>query len=204
MTTKSELRQTFLQRQRGLPPQDAQRHSRQICGLFLETFAPVLHRIRIVHCFLPIIKNGEIDTWLIVRQLQSEFPHLAVAIPRTDPPSGAFTSHLLTPQTVLAPNRWGIPEPQNGEPIAPATVDLVLVPLLAFDRAGRRVGYGKGFYDRFLAQCRPGTPKIGLSYFDPVERIGDINEFDVALDACVTPGRVWQFGSPQPRKETQA
>lgn len=93
----------------------------------------------------------------------------------------------------LALSDWQIHEPSHNETIASNEIDLVIVPLLAFDERGYRVGYGRGFYDRFLAQCRPDAQKIGLSYFPPVERIDDVNEFDIKLDSCVTPGKVWRF-----------
>ena len=192
--TKSELRQTFLHRQRDFSPDEAERESQRICQRFLEDFALPLRRIQTIHCFLPIAENREVNTWLIIRQLQSGFPLLNIAVPKTDPLTNTLTSHLLNGETVLAENRWGVPEPQNGEPVMASDVDLVLVPLLAYDQSGCRVGYGKGFYDRFLAQCRPDALKIGVSYFEPAAEIKDVNAFDVALDACVTPGKVWKFG----------
>lgn len=70
---------------------------------------------------------------------------------------------------------------------------MVLIPLLAFDKKGYRVGYGKGFYDRFLADCRPDVVKVGLSVFEPIDEIADLNEFDIKMDFCITPNRVWQF-----------
>jgi len=69
----------------------------------------------------------------------------------------------------------------------------VLVPLLSFDKKGFRVGYGKGFYDRFLMQCKSDCIKIGLSYFDPIDVIDDADEFDVPLDFCITPQKVYVF-----------
>ena len=70
---------------------------------------------------------------------------------------------------------------------------MVLVPLLAFDRLGHRVGYGKGFYDRFLASCRPGTTKIGLSLEAIGRQVGDVHEGDVVLDYVITPSEVIAF-----------
>ena len=70
---------------------------------------------------------------------------------------------------------------------------MVLVPLLCFDESGHRVGYGKGFYDRFLTKCRPDTQKVGLSYFPPVKEITDADSFDIRLDLCLTPEKVWRF-----------
>ena len=72
-------------------------------------------------------------------------------------------------------------------------IDLVLIPLLCFDKKGYRVGYGKGYYDRFLAECRPDVMKIGLSIFEPVDEISDVDEFDVKMDYCITPNKIWSL-----------
>jgi 5-formyltetrahydrofolate cyclo-ligase len=64
---------------------------------------------------------------------------------------------------------------------------------LCFDLRGFRVGYGKGFYDRFLKKCRADCKKIGLSFFEPVKEISDIEEFDVALNFAVTPQEIYNF-----------
>ena len=70
---------------------------------------------------------------------------------------------------------------------------MVFIPLLAYDKTGNRVGYGKGFYDRFLAQCKPETLKIGLSFFEAENEDFITSEDDVRLDYCVTPNQVFQF-----------
>jgi 5-formyltetrahydrofolate cyclo-ligase len=93
----------------------------------------------------------------------------------------------------LKKNSWGILEPRQGVPAPPEKVDLVIVPLLAFDKLGHRVGYGKGFYDRFLKDCRSDCKKIGLSFFSPEEKIDDANPFDVPLHLALTPKEVFQF-----------
>jgi 5-formyltetrahydrofolate cyclo-ligase len=69
----------------------------------------------------------------------------------------------------------------------------VIVPLLCFDRRGHRVGYGKGFYDRYLQKCRPDCIKAGLSFFDPVDLIDDTYADDIPLDICVTPSETFRF-----------
>ena len=76
-----------------------------------------------------------------------------------------------------------------------ALLDAVLVPLLTVDAAGHRVGYGGGFYDRFLAECGPNTQFIGVSVLDeaPVAGIADLLPTDVALHAYLTPGGAWRF-----------
>ena len=72
-------------------------------------------------------------------------------------------------------------------------IDVVFVPLLAFDTNGNRVGYGKGFYDKFLSQCQPETIKIGLSFFEAEEEIADVYQDDIRLDYCVTPNKIYDF-----------
>src|SRR5690606_39308488 len=95
--------------------------------------------------------------------------------------------------TILTLNHWGIPEPESGTAIQPQAIDVVFVPLLVFDTQGNRVGYGKGFYDRFLSECRPTVMKIGLSLFGPIAAIADTDNYDIRLDTCVTPERIWRF-----------
>ena len=89
----------------------------------------------------------------------------------------------------------GIPEPIH-KAIYQSNPDLILVPLLGFDKKGNRVGYGKGFYDRFLAKCRSDVLKVGVSFFEPTDRISDVSPFDIRLDYCITPARVWKMLPP--------
>ena len=101
--------------------------------------------------------------------------------------------YLLTDNTKIKKNSYNVPEPIDGIEVPDAKIDVVFVPLLAYDKAGNRVGYGKGFYDNFLSKCKPETIKIGLSFFPPEEIISGISENDVKLDYCVTPEMVIQF-----------
>jgi 5-formyltetrahydrofolate cyclo-ligase len=95
--------------------------------------------------------------------------------------------------TKFITNSYGIPEPTQGNEISPELIDMVIVPLLYFDKSGYRVGYGKGYYDRFLKKCRKDCLKIGFSYFPPAESIEDINEFDVPLDYGICPDAIHEF-----------
>jgi 5-formyltetrahydrofolate cyclo-ligase len=104
-----------------------------------------------------------------------------------------MTHYLLTDSTTIKKNTWNIPEPINGIPIVTKQIDVVFVPLLAFDDSGHRVGYGKGFYDKFLANCKPEVIKIGLSFFKSIEKIVDVFENDIKLDYCVTPDKIYRF-----------
>lgn len=186
---KAELRKTMLQRRRALAAEEVAARSQRIADLFFEHFP--LKPGQTVHVFLPIVKNNEVNTWPIIERLRKEHADVRVVVPVTDAAQNILTHHHLTEESVLVENPWGIPEPKDAQIIHADEVDVVLLPLLAFDRAGHRVGYGKGFYDRFLADCRPDVLKIGLSLEPPVERIADPNAFDVPLDYAITPQGVW-------------
>ena len=187
---KAELRKLMLQKRRALPAEEVQRRSQRIADQLFANFP--LQAGQTVHVFLPIVKNNEVNTWPIIERLRQEHPEVRVAVPVTDVAQNILTHHHLTDEAVLVENPWGIPEPQDAHIIHANEVDVVLIPLLAFDLAGHRVGYGKGFYDRFLADCRPDVLKVGLSLEPPVESIADPNPFDVPLDAVVMPESVWR------------
>ena len=103
-----------------------------------------------------------------------------------------MTHFLLTDSLVLNTNAWGIPEPQGGIEIDPQQLDVIFIPLLAFDIKGNRLGYGKGFYDRFLSNCKPQALKIGLSLFEAESSIPQ-EKTDVMLTHCVTPDKTYTF-----------
>ena len=90
-------------------------------------------------------------------------------------------------KTKLKVNSYGIPEPINGIEIDAEKIDLVFVPLLISDEKKYRVGYGKGFYDRFLAECRIDVKTIGLNFFKPIDCVEDVNEFDIPLNQVIYP-----------------
>ena len=186
--TKSQLRQVYRDQRASLSEEAYQRLNQRLVERLLATYS----LDGTVHCFLPNERQREVDTWPIIRHLWT-MPTVGVLAPRCVPSGNELTHHALTPTTSLENDRWGIPEPVGGQGCAASTVDWVLVPLLAFDRRGHRVGYGKGFYDRFLAGCRPDARKIGLSLFPPVASIEDVNLKDISLDAVVTPDQVWRF-----------
>ncbi len=143
------------------------------------------------HLFLTIAKHKEIDTEFVLQVLAGKDKEIVVA--RSDFETRQLTHILLTDNTKLAVNAYGIPEPINGLEVPVDQIDVVFVPLLAYDPKGHRVGYGKGFYDIFLAGCRPETLKIGLSFFEPEDRIPGILPTDIRLDYCVTPDKIYQF-----------
>ena len=143
------------------------------------------------HLFLSIEEHTEIQTEYILQILAGKDKEIVVS--KSDFADCSMTHYLLTDNTRLKKNEYGIPEPVDGLEVPDNKIDVVFVPLLAFDTNGHRTGYGKGFYDRFLAKCKSDVIKIGLSFFDAEEKIDDINITDMVLDYCVTPNRIYTF-----------
>lgn len=102
-------------------------------------------------------------------------------------------SVVLQDQALFAENQYGIEEPQGDDIVPPQAIDLIISPLLAFDLRGYRVGYGKGYYDRYFAACSPAMQKVGLSLFEPVEVISDTDPYDVPLDRVITAEATYTF-----------
>lgn len=189
--TKKELRKIYLRKRLELTEEEYLLYNEKLSA---NLFSNVdFTAISVLHTFLPIEKNREVDTWKIVDMLQKEFPHIRIAIPKINNQSSELGHYYYEGKDQLENNTWEIPEPIKGVPASVEKIDVVLVPLLAFDKQGHRLGYGRGFYDRFLAQCRPDCRKIGLSFFDIEEEIADISEKDIPLDRVITPARILEF-----------
>jgi len=183
--TKSELRKTYLARQTSLSPNERDKKSLAIAGLFFQNTD--LSNTRFLHCFIAIQKFNEIDTSIIFERLWVEYPYITTVVPRVNFATGEMENLIFGPETETVRNAWDIHEPTHNEYVLTREIDIVLVPGLAFDRGYHRVGYGKGFYDRFLAKCRPDCLKVGLSYFSPIEKISDAWDGDIRLNRCITP-----------------
>ncbi len=189
---KRELRKLFRKKRKELTSERTEALSQAIADRFLKFVDGLRTPIHYVHLFLPIEKNHEVNTWPILKALQDR-NDIEVVVPRTDLSKERMEHFLMEKDTLLVKNEMGIPEPRDGTRIAEEKIDLVVMPLLAYDKSGDRVGYGGGFYDRFLEACRADVIKVGLSFFPPVEKIQDVDEHDVVLDHCVTPGSVHSF-----------
>lgn len=185
--SKEGLRIYFSKKRSALAPEIQDNHSLDIANLCLKL---PIWEFEYFHLFLPIASKAEVDTTLILTLLQGRDKQ--VVLPKTLG-SNILEHILLTDGTKIIENRWGISEPESGIKIAPELLEVVFVPLLSYDKKGNRVGYGKGFYDTFLKNCKRDVVKIGLSFFDPVDHIKGIREEDVQLDYCVTPRKIQSF-----------
>jgi 5-formyltetrahydrofolate cyclo-ligase len=181
--TKSELRKTYLARQRELSASQREEMSQRVADLFFQSFD--LASINFLHCFIPIEKFNEVNTRSIIERLWRDFPRIQTVVPRVDFETNEMRNLKFDAHTTLVKNAWHIDEPAHDDLVETKLIDMVLVPGVCFDRLGHRVGYGKGFYDRFLAKCRYDCIRVGISYFQPVDEISDIHEGDMRLDAIV-------------------
>lgn len=186
---KGTLRKKYKSLRKELSPKKHNQYSDAISNHLFSNFQL---EGKIISLFLPIEKQYEINTYKILEKAMSIGAQ--VTVPVADFENTTLKHILYTENSLLATNAYGIPEPNEGKEIPPSSMDYVFVPLLAVDKNGNRIGYGKGFYDRFLSQCRPDCKLIGLHLFDLEPNISDISPTDVRLNYVITPDGIINFG----------
>ncbi len=186
--TKKEARIKYKNLRKNLTAEERDQQSCAIANQLLQL--PIWDK-QYFHVFLSITEHFEVDTEYILHILAGKDKEILISKSNFD--SREMTHYLLTDGTKIKKNHYNIPEPVDGIIVPDSKIDVVLVPLLAFDKNGHRVGYGKGFYDRFLSKCKPEVITIGLSFFEAEDEILDVFESDVKLELCVTPLKVYQF-----------
>lgn len=190
---KAALRKLYTEKRMALKKAELNLWSERIAEQFIRL--PESKNATWVHCFLPIPEKNEIDTFKLIQKARTEHRKMQFATSVTDFANNSLHTCRFIDTTHLKKNAWGIPEPEPQEPVSNDLLDIVLVPLLCFDLNGHRVGYGKGFYDRFLAECRPDVLKVGLSFFTATDDIEDTHPLDKPLDICITPSQIIRFRS---------
>lgn len=189
---KNELRKYYLEKRSTLSQEQFLKLNQGIVDNLFAFLKPSISEIKYLHIYLPIKGKNEIDTLPIIKHLQENYPKLVLVLSKSDFSTFSMEHFVFTDKTFLSENKMGIIEPSNGEKVPSENIDLVIVPLLAIDKKGHRLGYGKGFYDRFLAQCSNKCLKIGLSYESPIESVHP-EKYDFPLDSCITPDAVILF-----------
>ena len=179
---KKELRKIYKQKRKKLSTVEVESFQESI---YQQVFEFDFLSINTIHVFLSIERLLEINTNPIIDFLLLKNKTIVVSV--SDFSSNTLTHYLFDRNTKLKESSFGIPEPINGIEIDPKEIDLVFVPLLISDKKKYRVGYGKGFYDRFLAECRTDVKTIGLNFFKPIDEIEDPNEFDIPLHQVIYP-----------------
>lgn len=186
---KEQIRKLFKDKRRSLSSEEvlelSQRVSKQF-QIWFESHSEISH----IHIYLPIAHQNEINTFLILDFLLGQEKTVYTSVVK--PGTLQLDTVKIDSNTVFTNNKWGIPIPENSSTVEPSCVQLVLIPLLAFDRKGNRIGFGKGYYDVFLSGLKPDVFKVGMSFFDPVEHI-PTEMHDIPLDYCITSEKVFTF-----------
>jgi len=187
---KKDARNYFKEKRYSITPTDKQKWDDLLLIQFQSIELPFLNYVL---SFYPIEQNNEVNTFLITDYLHFRNPNLQICYSKTNLKDYTMQAIICNADSIFEANEYNIPEPLDTEIADPGSIDLVIVPMLAVDMKGNRVGYGKGFFDRYLKECRDDCIKVGFSYFEPVDSIDDANEFDVPLDFCITPQRAYVF-----------
>ncbi len=177
---KLELRKLYKSKRNEINKDQIRIRSLDILRQLKET---TIFSFQTFHVFLPIDRYNEIDTWFIIEFLKMN--NKIIIISKSDFVTNTLKHYVLEKDTVLINNKYGIPEPIDAKEVSIQSIDVVFVPLLISDINNHRVGYGNGFYDRFLVGCDKEVITIGLSYFMPVNKIDDLNKYDIPLDKII-------------------
>lgn len=190
--TKAELRAHYKALRKALSDAEKEQLDQQLKEQFFRHIP--LDAVSTLHLYAPIHRFREVDTLLIAQEVRKSFPEIKLVISRTIWQKRLMEHVYFSEDVKLEPNAQGIPEPVGGELCPSQKIDAVIVPLLTFDEEGHRLGYGGGFYDRFLAECTPHALRIGLSYFPPLDfEIPEVHEYDIRLTHCLTPEHAYTF-----------
>lgn len=170
---KKTLRKKIREQKQAMTPAQIEKASETLVQMFLET--EQYRQAKTLYGYLPY--NQEVRTVPILEQALADGKK--VAVPKVYGDNMKFI--YLTDLTQVACGYYGIPEPVADGPEGDDPTALVLMPGLAFDREGHRIGYGGGYYDKFLKD-EPQHPTIALCYaFQVVEDL-PTEEFDVPVD----------------------
>lgn len=175
--TKTELRREWSEI-RGAIPHKGEKN-RQIQENFL--MHPALKQAKSVFLYLSF--RSEVGTTLILETLLNR--GVQVSVPRCHRSTGTMDAVLITDLSQVKPGTYGILEPEPGlSVLSPKEIDIAVVPALAFDKEGYRLGYGGGYYDRFLGDF-PGIT-IGLAFSDCITDRLPRESFDRPVDMVLT------------------
>jgi 5-formyltetrahydrofolate cyclo-ligase len=187
---KNTVRKEFLQRRMDILEEELQQQTALMGFQFRKLALPP---VKYLLSYYPVVSRREFDVSVCEDILKERNPMMRVTWPKIHVDTLDMEAGLVEKDGLFIKNRFNILEPISGAIVLPQQLDVVFVPLLAFDTRGFRVGYGKGYYDKYLARCRTNTIKIGFSFFEAVEYIEDIDDFDVPLNYCITPHRIYEF-----------
>lgn len=190
MMFKKLLRKEYLSKRMLLDEAEQQKRIKEI-GIHFNKIR--FSKAAFILSYIAIVAKKEISPVLIEKAMVYQYPECRLCYPKISLADGSMEAMEHDENGEMRINLWGIAEPDSNNVIDPQQIDVIIVPLLIFDKRGYRVGYGKGFYDRFIARCRPDVITIGLSFFEPVNRIEDVDQYDIPLTFCITPEGLCSF-----------
>ena len=179
---KQELRALYKQKRKDLTEIQIKGFQENI---YQQIYNLDLSTVKNVHLFLSMPKFKEIDTTPLVTYFRNKNKRIVVS--KCNFKDNTLSHFYLEEDTVLSLNKFGVLEPVAAELVEENKLDLIFIPMLISDDKKFRVGYGKGFYDRFLLNCRKDAKFIGLNFFPPITAIEDKNEFDIPLHQLIYP-----------------
>lgn len=183
---KEELRKNLLEQREAIPE-----------AAYYDLSADIIEELKkqdefraaeIIHCYISMNKRREVETRELIKEILLK--KRQVIVPVTNFENRTLSHVHLRSFEDLQKNKWGVLEPNNGEEVFPDKVELVIVPVVAADEECNRIGYGKGFYDRFLKQVK--CPKIGLIFDRNIVEKVPVEDFDIPLDKVITESRIIQ------------
>ena len=186
---KDVVRKKYLKKRQELSPEKFQEESIRLVNNIIELIKK--YKPKCVHCFLPIHSKNEIDTIPIIKYCWKN--NINVVIPVSNFKNGTLKTAKFAPNTKTKQTKYNITEPIDPTWEKTENIDVIITPLLAFDTKGYRVGYGRGFYDKFFTVENMHAKRIGISLFEPCKIITNVNEYDIPLTHCVTPSKIYSF-----------
>ena len=185
---KSDARKELLAKRKNLTASDCLKWD----DLLLIQFQKLdFSNVQRVANFYPLENHNEPNSLLFAKYLKTMVPGIQIVYPVVDAATASISFYKETEEIRF--NNWGIAEPISTEKLEPHSIDAVIVPLIGFDLKGHRIGYGKGFYDKYFENYPKHRSRIGVSYFEPISNIEDTHEFDVPLTHCITPWNSYEF-----------
>ena len=177
---KSDLRKQVLSQRQELDTKAWQEKSEKITEKVRQLNE--FRNANAVHCYVSMNDRNEVATDSLIDDVLKSGRQLIV--PVTNFEDGTLTHSLLPAKNILKKNEWGVKEPAKINEFAISNLDIILIPMAAADRNGNRLGYGKGFYDRFLKESR--AFKVGMIFHEFLFDEIPTESFDEKLDAIIT------------------
>ena len=190
MMLKAELRKEYLVKRKGLSATEKNKLEDLMLIQFQKLGLQVPEKLL---SYMPMEHNNEYDPFLVEEFCSFKNPDLQLSYTKITEDFSNLRCIEVTDETEFEINKWGIAEPISGNSIAINEIEMLFIPLLCFDNNGYRVGYGKGFYDKLLDNASSKIIKVGFSFFEPVAKIENTDEYDIPLNYCVTPESFYSF-----------